>query len=320
MDEAQAIDWDVDVVTDRAEAYQSLVRSLERTEGFGLFFVRGVPGEQTELVQRLQAALPRLNMQRLVLAEELPDGNLYQRVAALPDVDQIDVLFISGIEKSLDPYIKSGYGGQGDYYKLDTVPRILGHLNLQRERFRDDFPFCLVFLLSAFGIKYLARRAPDFFDWRSGIFEFVPDAATVSNLTQELYGVYNEYLTWSPSQRLDRLREIQAILDEDQQTPHQQANLWLEKGNILTADGNYEAAIVAYNQALIIKPDFHIAWYNRGNRLYDLGQKEEAIGNYDQALMIQPNYYFAWNNYGNALYDLGQKEEAIVKYDRALAI
>ena len=114
MGEAGEIDWDADVVADPAESYQSLVRSLQRTAGFSLFFVRCVPGDQADLVQRLQADLPRLHMQRLELESELVDGNLYQRVAALPDFDHINVLFISGIEKSLDHYVKSGYGGQGD--------------------------------------------------------------------------------------------------------------------------------------------------------------------------------------------------------------
>ena len=327
MDEAGEIDWDVDVIADPAESYQSLVRSLQRTDGFSLFFVRCVPGDQPDLVHRLQADLPTLHMQRLELESELVDGNLYQRVATLPDFQQINVLFISGIEKSLDPYVKSGYGGQGDYYKLDTVPRVLGHLNLQRERFRDDFPFCLVFFLSAFGIKYIARRAPDFFDWRSGIFEFIPDSETVGKLTEELQGDYDKYLTWSHTQRLDQIREIQAILEEDQQTANQQANLWWEKGNILAADQNYEAAIASYDKAIEIQPDKHEAWHNRGTALSDLGQKEaalaklsEGLASYDKALAFKPDLHEAWYNRGIALSDLGQKEAAIASYDRAIEL
>ena len=351
---AGEIDWDADVVADPAESYESLVRSLQRTDGFSLFFVRCVEGDRADLVQRLQADLPKLHMQQLELKEELVDGNLYQRVATLPDFAEINVLFISGLEKSLDPYVRSGYGGQGDYYKRDTVPRVLGHLNLQRERFRDDFPFCLIFFLSAFGIKYIARRAPDFFDWRSGIFEFVPDAETVGKLTQELRGDYYEYLTWSHPQRLDRICEIQGILEEDQQTPDQQASLWWEKGNILAADQNYEAAIESYDKALEVKPDKYEAlnnrgtalsalgryeaaiesydkalktkpdkyeaWYNRGNALSDLGQKEAAIASYDKALEVKPDYHEAWYNRGNALSDLGRYEEAIASYDKALEV
>ena len=317
---AGEIDWDADVVADPAEVYQSLVRSLQRTDGFSLFFVRCVPGDRADLVQRLQADLPELHMQQLELKEELVDGNLYQRVATLPDFAEIDVLFISGLEKSLDPYVKSGYGGQGDYYKLDTVPRVLGHLNLQRERFRDDFPFCLIFFLSAFGIKYIARRAPDFFDWRSGIFEFVPDAETVGKLTQELRGDIEEYLTWSHSQRIDRIREIQGILEEDQQIPDQQASLWFEKGKILTADRNYEAAIASYDQAVAIQPDYHEAFYNRGIALDKLNRYEEAIASYNQAVAIQPDYHEAFYNRGIALDKLNRYEEAIASYNQAVAI
>ena len=317
---ATAIDWDADVVADPEESYQSLVRSLQRTAGFSLFFVRCVPGDQADLVQRLQADLPTLLMQRLELKEELVDGNLYQRVATLPNLQQINVLFISGLEKSLDPYVKSGYGGQGDYYKLDTVPRVLGHLNLQRERFRDDFPFCFVFFLNAFGIKYIARRAPDFFDWRSGIFEFIPDSKTVGKLTQELQGDYQEYLTWSHTQRLDRIRDIQAILEEDQQTPNQQASLWVEKGNILFADRNYETAIASYDKALEFKPDYHLAWYNRGNTLLALGRNEEAITSCDQAIEFKPDYHEAWSSRGACLNNLQRFTEAIDAAEEALRL
>ena len=314
------IDWDADVVADVAETYQSLVRSLQRTEGFSLFFVRCVPGDQADLVRRLQADLPKLYMRQLELKEELVDGNLYRRVATLPDLDQINVLFISGVEKSLNPYVQSSYSGQSDYYKRNIVPRILGHLNLQRERFRDDFPFCFVFFLSAFGIKYIARRAPDFFDWRSGIFEFVPDAETVGRLTQELQGDYQEYLTWSHSQRMDRIREIQGILEEDHQTPEQQANLWLEKGRILDADRNYEEAMDSYDKALEVKPSYYEAWLSRGGMLYKLERKEEAIASYDKAIKFKPDSANTWVARGMALFALGRYEEVIASIDKAIEI
>jgi hypothetical protein len=79
------------------------------------------------------------------------------------------------LEKSLEPYIKPGYGGEGEYYNLNTVPKILSHLNQRREGFRDNFSnICFVLILPLFAIKFFIRRAPDFFDWSSGVFEF-PD-------------------------------------------------------------------------------------------------------------------------------------------------
>jgi tetratricopeptide (TPR) repeat protein len=314
------IDWSADINVDDEEVYESLLRAIGRTEGFGLFFVRCVEKDRAKLEQRLRDDLPRLRLERLELREDLKDGNLYRRVA---EVEQhrgpLNGLFISGLEKSLDPYVKSGYGGLGDYYNKDTVPRVLGHLNLQRERFRDDFPFCLIFFLSAFGIKYIARRAPDFFDWRSGLFEFVVDAALLGRLTQELGGDYTEYLTWTETQRLDRIREIQALIDEDRQTPSGKASLFLEKANILFASQSYEEAIASYDKAIEFMPG-DAAWNNRGLALGNLNRYEEAIASYDQAIELEPDYYEAWHNRGIALRNLNRNEEAIVSYDKAIEL
>jgi superkiller protein 3 len=32
----------------------------------------------------------------------------------------------------------------------------------------------MVFLVRSFGLNYFIHRAPDFFDWRSGVFDFEP--------------------------------------------------------------------------------------------------------------------------------------------------
>ena len=315
----EPIDWDEDVVVDNAEVYESLVRAIGLTEGFGLFLVRS--GNGKELGERLRSDLPRLNFADLELTEELKDGNLYGLVKEIAQTSSsLNGLIISGLEKSLDPYVKSGYGGLGDYYNKDMVPRILGHLNLQRERFRDDFPFCLIFVLSAFGIKYIARRAPDFFDWRSGLFEFVPDAETLDQLTQEMYGDYDRYLTWNHEQRIDRIREIQALIDEDEQTIDGKASLFLEKGLILLAGQIYKEAIESFDKAIEIKPNSSEAWNNRGVSLHALGRKEEAIASFDKAIEIKPDQCKAWYNRGHSLHDLSRKEEAILSYEKAVEI
>jgi tetratricopeptide (TPR) repeat protein len=322
MNTIAATNWDEDVQLDAAETYQALVRSLDLTEGFGIFLVRCVEGERDRLMQRLQQDLPKQQMAQLKLETALEDGNLYNLVAAKLQVQpDMDVLFIDGLEKSFEAYIRPGYGGQGDYYKMDSVPRVLGHLNLQRERFRNDFPVSLVFFLSPFGLKYMARRSPDFFDWRSGIFEFVADRDTVAELSQRLMaGDYEQYLEWTHQQRFDRIREIHALLEEDHQTADRRASLAFEQGNIFYADQNYEAAIASYDQALQIKPDYHEAWYNRGSSLAKLGQYETAIASFDQALQIKQDDHNAWSSRGISLAKLGQYETAIASFDQVLQI
>ncbi len=316
---AEPIDWDEDVVVSPTETYDALVRSIGRTVGFGMFFVRCVEGDRDDLIARLRSDLPRLKLEQMVLDSELADGNLYGRVEDFVNQDPVNVLCISGLEKSFDPYVKSGYGGVGDYYHKDMVPRVLGHLNLQRERFRDDFPFCFIFFLSTFGIKFIARRSPDFFDWRSGIFEFVPDAEVTRKLTQEMYGEieFTKYQTWTHEQRIDRIRDIQALIDEDQQTVNSKVRLFVEKGNILLADQSYKESIASYEKAIEFKPDYYPIWSIRGIALSALGRNEEAIASYEKAIEIKPDD-IAWYVRGIALSALGRKEEAIASYDKAI--
>jgi tetratricopeptide (TPR) repeat protein len=322
------IDWSADINVDDEEVYESLLRAIGRTEGFGLFFVRCVEKDRAKLEQRLRGDLPKFRLERLELKEDLKDGNLYRRLAEVEQqLGPLNGLFISGLEKSLDPYVKSGYGGLGDYYNKDTVPRVLGHLNLQRERFRDDFPFCLIFFLSAFGIKYIARRAPDFFDWRSGLFEFVADVAVLDQLTQELGGDYTEYLTWTETQRLDRIREIQALIDEDRQTSSGKVSLFLEKATILLANQSIEEAITCLDKALEFNPDEYRAWGIRGQILTLLNRDEEALTSYEKAITSYSNVlgfsdtlHPIWLSRGVALSNLDRYEEAIISFEKAIEL
>jgi tetratricopeptide (TPR) repeat protein len=327
----EPIDWDADVAVDDEEVYESLARAIGRTEGFGLFFVRCVEKDRAKLEQRLKKDLPKFRFEQLELQEELKDGNLYRRVAEVSQrVGPLNGLFIAGLEKSLDPYVKSGYGGLGDYYNKDMVPRLLGHLNLQRERFRDDFPFCLIFFLSAFGIKYIARRAPDFFDWRSGLFEFVVDSDALGKLTFQWIGSNPaECLAWTETQRLDRIREIQALIDEDRQTSSGKAVLFLQKSGVLLANQSYEEVITSLDKAIEFQPDeyLYLAWQLRGQILNFLNRYEEAIISYEEALISYNNvlgfkntFHPVWCDYGIALGNLNRYEEAIASYDKAIEL
>jgi tetratricopeptide (TPR) repeat protein len=206
---------------------------------------------------------------------------------------------------------KNIHGGQGTYYRLDTVPPILAHLNLQRERFRDNFKFSLVFLLPKFALKYLIRRAPDFFDWRSGVFEFIED---------QYFGKYEEYLTLASEERYVKILEIKDLIEQPLQTQENQALLWLEIGDLYFADKNYAQALLSFDQALKIKPEIYKAWYYRGNALVRLGRFEEAIISYDQALKLKPDDQKVWHNRGFALGNLGNIQEEILSYDQALKI
>jgi len=138
--------WDEMVNASPDEEYDSLLNVLRWTDGFGLVFVQCSPVRGVQLIEQVRKDLPTKRIESMNLSKEIE--NLYERVKALPKYGNPDILFIQGIENSFIPYLsKTGYGGQGDYYRLDTVPPILNHLNLQRERYRNSFKINFIFLL-----------------------------------------------------------------------------------------------------------------------------------------------------------------------------
>ncbi|MBN4002635.1 tetratricopeptide repeat protein [Nostoc sp. LPT] len=315
-------DWDDDLPPELEEAYQDLLRALRRKSGFGLFFVQCTPGEADNFIVKLPQEMPQKKIAVLRLVEAI--DNLYQPVTEFIKDKQIDILLIKGLEYSLYKYEKRNFGEitEGEFSNLTNVPHILNHLNQQRERFRDDFPVSFVFLLRSFSINYFIHRAPDFFDWRSGVFELptAPELVEQESNRLLLEGDYEEYLQLSSEEKIGKILEIQELITETYQKVIRRSNLLFKMGNLLFAGNEYEGAITSYEQALKIQPEYHYAWNGKGNALVNLGRNAEAIASYDKALKFKPDFHLAWNNRGIALYDLGRFEEAIASYDQALKI
>jgi tetratricopeptide (TPR) repeat protein len=350
------LDRNLDAQVDSELEYKALIRSLKYTQGFGLLFVQCSPAEGERLIAKVRKDLLQKHIEVLSLTE--PIETLYDKVEALYRDNPIDVLFVQGIEHSLYDYEKNRLWSdeaQRRSYSETGIPRLLQHLNLSRERFYEDFAFHFVFLVPHFVLKYLTRRAPDFFDWRSGVLEFAMDREQLyQQSAQATIEQWQRDDQWDlmPSECRKNLLDIQALIEEPYQTSERKADLffeqgrlfrilkeydeaiisydkalqlkpsndlaWLSRGVALRNLGRYEEAIASYNKALQFKPDYDSAWYNRGNALRNLGRYEEAIASYDKALQFKPDNDSAWNNRGNALHGLGRYEEAIASYDKAL--
>ncbi len=329
---------------DSEAQYQALQRSLRRRQGFGINFIQCAPAEATRLINRLQTDLPQKQMALLKLEE--PIDNLFQRVAQRPDRATLNILFIQGIEKSLEDYIKPGYGGQGDYYKMDTVPRILNHLNQQRENFRDHFPnICFVFIVPLFALKYFMLRAPDFFEWRSGVYKFPMEEEVLEDQLRPLFAFpkssgelnavwqqlaeqlraliafsHQNYDTLTPQDRRQKIRELELLLASTAQTDMRKATLLFLQGLLLGTDQQYEEAIARHNQSLALNPLYPEAWLNRGMMLSALNRYEEAIASYDKALELKADYAEALLHRGHAQRESGRYQEAAADYQTALQI
>ena len=298
---APETDWDLSVPIDPGQQFQALMRGLRRRKGFGLFFVRCAGVVADELHGQIQGSLPDKQIGLLELAGEEPD--LLARVLTISNLSELDVVVVRGIEKSLSGHLKPGYGGEGAYYSLETVPPILGSLNLQRERFRERLSCALVFAVEPWALKFFIRRAADFFDWHSGVYELTDDQQTLDTRAQQLSieGDYNKFLSWSPEQQIEYMTQLENLLEEPSLAQSRRINLLFKLGNLSLAANYLDIAVGAYDQAVEIEPNFYEAWNNRGIALLKLERYEAAIGSYNRAVKIKPDYHDAWNNRGNAL-------------------
>ncbi|MHC5077784.1 MAG: tetratricopeptide repeat protein [Planctomycetota bacterium] len=93
----------------------------------------------------------------------------------------------------------------------------------------------------------------------------------------------------------------------------------LEMGNQKFSEGNSEAAMALFREALEIQPGFSKAHYNLGFLHASQWNLEEAIREYRKALEAEPGFALAHNGLGQALAKQGNKEESIKAYERALA-
>ena len=158
------------------QVYRRLFRALRRKKGFGLFFVVQSDYRQVnQIIEQLRRDLPQKKISVLPIKRETQ--KVYDQIAELREQEGFDILVIRGIEQALYEYEDtkrlSGWNATEIYtYSWKGVPPILSHLNQQRERFGTDFPCSFVFVVPSFVLNYFIQRAPDFFDWRSGLFHF----------------------------------------------------------------------------------------------------------------------------------------------------
>jgi tetratricopeptide (TPR) repeat protein len=104
----------------------------------------------------------------------------------------------------------------GDY------PPVLQDLNFVRDAYKTSVPHPILFFLPDYAITRLAKFAPDFWAWRSAVFRFHTDRATLEIFTD--------------------LKDYQ-----------HQASSYHNLGSVAQHIGNFEEAQYYYQQALDVK-------------------------------------------------------------------
>ncbi len=132
------------------------------------------------------------------------------------------------------------------------------------------------------------------------------------------------------------------------------ADRQFEIGNRFYDQGKLGEAIVAYQKALALKPNFSQALYNLAKTHQEMGNHEQAVRSYEQtvevdpsrfealfnlatvyqdqgnferaanyyrlALERQPDFFAAHNNLGSALLEIGQRDEAVRCFETTIQL
>ncbi len=84
--------------------------------------------------------------------------------------------------------------------------------------------------------------------------------------------------------------------------------------------GEMEKAIVNFEEAIKLHPEYSEAWLGKGAALCSRGKYEEGISCFDKALEINPEYAVALKAKGLAFYEKKKYDEAIICFDKAMKI
>lgn len=147
-----------------------MARHLVRSRGtFSLVFVRwNHPGREAEITAKLRGLCGDLKLEEVSVAGE-PERLLSELRGACASEDRPDALLVYGLQRAFPDF---------QHCREDDRPAVLAVLNLQREGLRRRLSCAVVLWLPEHALGLIARGAPDFWSWRSGIFDFeLPVAA-----------------------------------------------------------------------------------------------------------------------------------------------
>jgi len=98
------------------------------------------------------------------------------------------------------------------------------------------------------------------------------------------------------------------------------AELHNNRGAMLQQLQRHAEALVCYDKAIALKPDYTNAHFNRGYTLGKLKRLEEAVASYDRAIALKPDHAGAHGNRGFILQALRRYDDAQASYTRAIEV
>ncbi|MEM9275152.1 MAG: tetratricopeptide repeat protein, partial [Cyanobacteria bacterium P01_F01_bin.143] len=280
------------------QSFDELLTFVDFAEGFTIGFAENnFPAEAEIIIDFLQSHSQCEQIQLEIL--NFPDPDLRflrdEIVKILPtierDPNQKLVLILRGLEKSIGVF--------GDY------PPMLADLNFVRDAYSTSVPHPILFILPDYAVTRVAKFAPDFWAWKSGMFRF---QTTQIHREQEFNRFQEDKRNINQKLRLpekqDRIDLLERLLQEYRPSGQTIAkeniktciNLLCELGGAYLSRRKFIRAREYYQQALNIKIEYGdrhsqaSTYHQLGIVTQELREYETAREYYQQALDIDIEY------------------------------
>jgi len=213
----------------------------------------------------------------------------------------------------------------------------LDELNQSRENFPKSFSGPFLIWLPDYALTRLAREAPDFWGWRSGVFEFSPERKLMDFVERSIIqDVQGDRL--SLEQKIERAKALDGLIGDYREMQRGErenrafADVLRRQGDLRGQLGEYDEARCVYEESLKISEEIGNkngvaeALHKLGNLAYLTGEFDEARKLYEHSLKISEDLgdkrcvSRSLQQLGILAQDFGDYDEARKLYEQSLEI
>jgi tetratricopeptide (TPR) repeat protein len=312
--------------TDVNGVLDQLERVVRWSEEFQLVFVKCNHPVQQEALRR--AFLARLH-----------DKRVLEVVLEQPIVSLLNELTIRR-DSAAPPQAVCVYHLEKSINEQREASPVLGRLNHDRDLLRQAVPATLLLWLPDFALDCIARGAPDFWAWRSGVYEFPTDrelwhmesAVALAPEAAALFSLPLEDKQKEIARLAELLRTARALPRQGKRESETAAHLLAQLALLHDILGQWDKAQECVEEALTLFRQLRDQ-KNIANAYYHLGMIAEERGAYEDALKWsrkalglreklgdRADMAASYHQLGIIAQERGTYEEALEWYRRSLAI
>jgi tetratricopeptide (TPR) repeat protein len=273
----QPFSGEAEISPQNQEILLQIASLIRLAEGFRLGFVKcNQPVQCRQMTTKLREMLAG---EAIIISVELncPVSSLRRAVLQALESDKSDyvgksAIMVFGFEHSVP--------SQGPASALDE-------LNQSRDNFPDSFSGPLLIWLPDYALTRLAREAPDFWGWRSGVFEFAPELGVIAAIEKmTIVDSFSDGLNLS--EKMEKASALEGLirdykeLSKGERTDRSLATVLLSLGNIRYQLGEYNEAHRLYQESLRISQEMGDK-SGVSRSLHLLGWLAQITGDLDEA-------------------------------------